>query len=161
MPAATFRSFHSQSHDHRDCVAAALARAETLCRRRGARLTRIRRRVLELIWAGHRPLPAYELLAQLRREKHNATPPTIYRALDFLLTHRLAHKIESLNAYIGCTRPQHDHAGQFLICDGCRQVAELHDPELQRMLERKASRAGLKAARQTIEIRGRCKGCRP
>jgi len=160
MPANTFRSFHSRSHDHRDCVAAALARAEALCRRRGARFTRIRRRVLELIWAGHRPLPAYELLAQLRREKHNATPPTVYRALDFLLAHRLAHKIESLNAYIGCTRPQHDHAGQFLICVGCSQVAELYDLELRRMLERKALRAGLKAAHQTVEISGRCRGCR-
>lgn len=160
MPATAFKSFHSPRHDHRDCVAAALARAESLCRRRGARLTRIRRRVLELIWAGHRPQPAYELLAQLRREKRNATPPTIYRALDFLLENRLAHKIESLNAYIGCPRPQRAHAGQFLICDDCRQVAELDDPELQTMVEKKAARAGLKAARQTIEIRGQCPRCR-
>jgi len=160
MPATAFKSFHSPRHDHRDCVAAAIARAERVCRRRGARFTRIRRRVLELIWAGHRPLPAYELLAKLRRDKHNATPPTVYRALDFLLENRLAHKIESLNAYIGCTRPQRDHAGQFLICEKCRQVAELDDPELQLLVEKKASRAGLKAARQTIEITGRCRGCR-
>lgn len=157
MPAS---AFHPRRHDHRHCVATALARAERICRRRGARLTRIRRRVLELIWAGHRPVSAYDLLAQLRREKHNATPPTVYRALDFLLAHRLAHKIQSLNAYIGCTRPQRDHGGQFLICDQCHQVAELNDAELQRMLEAKASRAGLEAARQTIEISGRCSGCR-
>ena len=148
------------NHKHSDCIATALARADDVCRRKGIRFTRIRRRVLELIWAGHRPVPAYNLLQQLRREKHNAEPPTVYRALDFLLENRLAHKIESLNAYIGCALPQRRHVGQFLICSGCNQVAELDDPELRRMIEKKASRAGLKAMRQTIEITGRCPRCR-
>ena len=148
------------NHNHSDCIATALARADETCRREGIRFTRIRRRVLELIWAGHRPVPAYNLLQQLRREKHNAEPPTVYRALDFLLENRLAHKIESLNAYIGCALPQHRHVGQFLICSGCNQVTELDDAELQRMVEKKASRAGLKAMRQTIEITGRCPRCR-
>ena len=161
MPAT---AFHPARHNHRHCVATALARAEAVCRRRGLRFTRIRRRVLELIWGSHRPATAYALLAQLRREKHNAAPPTVYRALDFLLEHRLAHKIESLNAYIGCahstTHARGGHSGQFLICERCQQVAELDDPELRRMIERKAARAGLVAARHTIEISGRCARCR-
>ena len=150
-------------HDHKHCIATAIAHAETVCRQKGIRFTRIRRRVLELIWASHRPALAYDLLAQLRREKHNAAPPTVYRALGFLLEHRLAHKIESLNAYVGCARPSaggRRHIGQFLICDGCHQVAELDDAELQRMIESKASRAGLKAAWHTVEITGRCTSCR-
>lgn len=147
-------------HNHARCVEAALADADALCRRRGLRFTRIRRRVLELIWRSHRPAPAYELLQQLRREKHNAEPPTVYRALDFLMENSLAHKIESLNAYVGCAHPHNRHGGQFLICSDCRQVAELDDPALRKLIAATAARAGLEAARQTIEITGRCRGCR-
>lgn len=160
MPDTPASPFRRGRHNHRRCIATALTRADEICRRNGARFTRIRRRVLELIWASHRPMRAYDLLQQLRREKHNAEPPTVYRALDFLLENRLAHKIESLNAYIGCALPQRRHVGQFLICSGCNQVAELDDPELQRMIEAKASGAGLEAARQTVEITGRCPLCR-
>ena len=158
MPTAP--AFRTARHDHRHCIATAMARAEQICRRKGIRFTRIRRRVLELIWAGHRPVSAYTLLQQLRREKHNAEPPTVYRALDFLLENCLAHKIESLNAYVGCALPQRRHIGQFLICNHCNQVAELDDAELQRIIETKASRAGLEAMRQTVEITGRCSHCR-
>lgn len=147
-------------HNHRQCIATAMTVADAICQQRGIRFTRIRRRVLEMIWASHQPVPAYALLQQLRREKQNAEPPTIYRALDFLLAHHLVHKIESLNAYIGCARPQHRHAGQFLICRDCKQVAELDDTELQQMIETKAARAGLQAARHTIEITGSCRRCR-
>jgi len=137
-----------------------MAAADALCRRRGLRFTRIRRRVLELIWRSHRPAPAYALLQKLRREKQNAEPPTVYRALDFLLEHSLAHKIESLNAYVGCARPNRRHGCQFLICSGCRQVAELDDAGLRRIITARAARAGLEAAHQTVEISGLCPGCR-
>lgn len=161
MPIIPAPAFRPGRHNHNHCIATAMARADGICRRKGIRFTRIRRRVLELIWAGHRPVLAYDLLQQLRREKHNAEPPTVYRALDFLLENHLAHKIESLNAYVGCALPQRRHVGQFLICSGCNQVAELDDAELQRMIETKASRAGLEAMRQTVEITGRCPRCRP
>lgn len=147
-------------HNHKECIAAAMAQAEEVCRQNNARLTRIRRRVLELIWSGHRPQPAYRLLQQLRREKHNAEPPTVYRALEFLRENHLVHKIESLNAYIGCAHPHQQHGAQFLICDGCRQVAELDDAELQQLIAAKAARAGLQVARQTVEVSGRCRRCR-
>ncbi|MGI9311007.1 MAG: Fur family transcriptional regulator [bacterium] len=160
MPAAAAPAFRTSRHNHDHCIAAAMARAEARCRREGVRFTRIRRRVLELIWASHRPASAYDLLQQLRREKRNAEPPTVYRALDFLLANRLAHRIESLNAYVGCARPQHPHVGQFLICSDCNQVAELDDAALQRKIASTASRAGLEAARQTVEIIGRCARCR-
>ncbi len=156
MPALTTTA---NRHNHNHCITAAMVWAEEICQHRGIRFTRIRRRVLELIWASHQPMLAYNLLRQLREEKHNAQPPTVYRALDFLLANGLIHKIQSLNAYIGCARPQHRHASQFLICSGCKQVAELDDDEVQRMIESKASRAGFQAMRQTVEIAGRCARC--
>ena len=147
-------------HNHRQCINAALTAAERICRQKGLRLTSLRRRVLELIWRNHRPTSAYDLLGQLRREKANAAPPTVYRALDFLLAHNLAHKIQSLNAYVGCTQPHHRHGGQFLICTQCNQVAEIGDAAVHRLIEATASRAGLESAMQTVEISGRCRACR-
>ena len=84
QPATNVALSHS-AHDHDACIADALSRADALCRQQGLRLTAIRRRVLELIWANHQPTKAYDLLAQINAERGNAAPPTVYRALDFLL----------------------------------------------------------------------------
>src|SRR3954453_3718975 len=97
--------FQPKDHDHADCVAAALGAAERLCARRGARLTELRRRVLELIWRSHEPIGAYALLDRLGRERGRVAPPTVYRALEFLIAHGLVHRIASLNAFIGCVHP--------------------------------------------------------
>ena len=87
-------------HDHSHCVSDALRAADALCARSGARLTALRRRVLELVWQSHRPLGAYDILGVLSSEDgRRAAPPTVYRALDFLLEHGLIHRLASLNAY--------------------------------------------------------------
>ena len=98
--------FDSDGHDHRRCVADALDKAEALCSDRGARLTKLRCRVLELVWNSHAPIGAYDVLRRLSQEHQSAAPPTVYRALDFLLEQGLIHRIESLNAYIGCPVPE-------------------------------------------------------
>src|SRR5690606_10698879 len=89
-------------HDHEQCVSDALAAAEQVCERSGARLTPVRRGVLGLVWQSHRPMGAYDLLDTLAREDdRRPAPPTVYRALDFLQEHGLVHRIASLNAFIG------------------------------------------------------------
>lgn len=160
MPDQIVTPFRSESHNHKRCVTDAMALAEERCARRGARLTRIRRRVLELIWSRHEPVKAYDLLDQLREEHRGAAPPTIYRALDFLLSEGLIHRIESLNAYIGCGDPSHPHLGQFLICERCNAVAEMDDDDIRDLLARKAALQGFHVNWQTIEINGVCPSCR-
>jgi Fur family zinc uptake transcriptional regulator len=147
-------------HDHDRCVERALARAESLCRERGARLTVQRRRVLELLWTSHRPIGAYEVLDMLREEGFSAAPPTVYRALDFLLGQRLIHRIESLNAFVGCDRPDTEHTGQFFVCTGCCQVAEMDDRQITRAVSRSAADVGFEPEHQTIEVSGVCRRCR-
>src|ERR687898_2881620 len=126
-------------HDHAACIDAALDRAAELCARRGARLTRLRRRVLELVWQGHSAVKAYDLLEMLAREDRSARPPTIYRALDFLMAHGLVHRLESLNAYIGCPQPEASHEGQFLICNSCGHVSEFEAPAIHTAIEVQAA----------------------
>lgn len=155
----TTASFNAIDHDHTACIAAALTRAETRCREQGLRLTAIRRRILELIWSSHKPSKAYDLLDTINRERGKAAPPTVYRALDFLLSAGLVHKIESLNAFIGCAG-EHQHAQpKFLICHDCHRVAEIPAPDIDRAIASAAGRIGFCADQETIEIGGLCRQC--
>ena len=152
--------FPAPRHDHEACVASALGRAAALCGARGAKLTERRRQVLELVWRGHEPVGAYDILEQLQDENGRAAPPTVYRALDFLMEQGLVHRIETLNAYVGCAHPGEAHVGQFLICTGCGATAELGDPAIAQSVMRRAGALGFSVERQTIELRGRCPACR-
>jgi Fur family zinc uptake transcriptional regulator len=153
--------FGNEAHDHRTCIAGAVARAAELCARRKARLTALRRRVLEIVWRSHEPVGAYAILRALRAEGHPAAPPTVYRALEFLLAHGLVHRVESLNAYMGCAQPGTAHAGQFLICGRCGAAVELDDERVYSAVARGAERLGFAIERQTIELIGLCPRCRP
>jgi len=159
MPSSVLSSFRSPAHDHGRCVSDALARAEAVCAARRARLTAIRRQVLELVWQAHQPVLAYDLLELLRARQPRAAPPTVYRALEFLQAHGLVHRIESLNAYVGCADPSHPHSGQFLICQRCRAVAELDDAAIRAAIEARARAAGFRCDSQTVEVRGECPRC--
>ena len=142
---------------------ALLMQAQTLCQRRGAQLTELRRKVLGLVLDSDRPTGAYDLLDQLRAHHKGAAPPTVYRALDFLLEHGLVHKVERLSAYVGCVHPgdedDHHHAAQFLICRRCGQVTELEDPRVDRALVEVAREHGFRPTGSTMEVEGICAAC--
>ncbi|WP_368425030.1 Fur family transcriptional regulator [Tistlia sp.] len=148
------------AHDHAACVAEALDRAERLCAARGERLTALRRQVLELVWSRHAPQGAYDLLEELGRERGRVAPPTVYRALDFLQAQGLIHRIESLNAFIGCPVPEARHSGQFFICRSCRTAAELDAGTIDKAIDREAQRLGFAIEQRTVELLGLCQGCR-
>jgi Fur family transcriptional regulator, zinc uptake regulator len=149
----------SGKHDHRKCVHTALSTAEAVCKARGEKLTPVRKRVLELVWASHRPVGAYALLDSLRADGRSAAPPTVYRALEFLLALGLVHRVESLNAYLGCAHPASDHAAQFLICRQCGTAAELEESDIATAIDRHAKRAGFAVERRTVEAMGLCAAC--
>lgn len=136
-----------------------LERAELLCKERGVRLTEQRKKVLQLLCASDKPLSAYELLDDMRDFIKNPAPPTIYRALDFLLEQGLAHKLESLHAYVGCAHPDHPHVSQFLICDSCGEVAEVEDPNIAESLEAAGNAIGFQTKRPVVELLGTCAQC--
>jgi Fur family zinc uptake transcriptional regulator len=138
---------------------AMLARAAAQCESRGARLTELRREVLGLILEAPLPAGAYDLLDRLRARRGAATPPTVYRALDFLLEQGLIHRVERLSAFVGCVSHGEDHAAQFLICRTCGQVQEIEDVALVAALTDAAGRAGFALGRATVEAEGRCAHC--
>jgi Fur family transcriptional regulator, zinc uptake regulator len=137
-----------------------IERAEALCRERGVRLTAQRKTVLQLLIAADKPLSAYDLLERLRGQVKNPAPPTVYRALDFLMQQGLIHKLESIHAYVGCTHPDHPHAGQFLICADCGEVEEVADPRVLESLEAAGQAQGFRTLRSVVELLGTCAHCR-
>lgn len=150
----------AEPHDHEACVDDALRRAEALCRSQGARLTPVRRRVLELVWNGHRPRGAYDILEDLASDGKRPAPLTVYRALDFLVEQGLVHRLESLNAFVGCTHPGGGHASQFLVCERCGTATEVNDPKVAAAISRSAEALGFHVERPMVEVTGVCPECR-
>jgi Fur family zinc uptake transcriptional regulator len=148
------------AHDHAHCTHDALARAEAMTAANGARMTPVRRRVLEILLEEHKALGAYDVLARLAQEGFGNQPPVAYRALEFLVDQRLAHRIQRLNAFTACVHPGEDHAPAFLICRACHTVAEAEATAARQSLEAEAARAGFQTERVTIEALGLCPNCR-
>ncbi|MEX3964782.1 Fur family transcriptional regulator [Paraburkholderia sp. EG286B] len=152
---------HAHSHDGVEgaSVESALAMAEAYCRERGEKLTPIRRKVLELLLASGRATKAYSLLDEMRQIHPGSAPPTVYRALDFLLSAGLIHRIESINAFAVChdlTQCQH---GILVVCQQCGNVTELHEPKLRQALVAQIEAAGYRLAGDGIELKGLCAQC--
>jgi Fur family zinc uptake transcriptional regulator len=153
------QAFHGARHAHDKCVGRALNRADALCRQRGARLTAMRRRVLELIWDSHKAVKAYDLLDRLSDSQKPVRPPTVYRALEFLMAHGLVHRVDSLNAFVGCSGADAHHNAQFLICQECGEVSEMDGAAIAKAVAGQAEQAGFTVHRQTVELHGVCPRC--
>lgn len=136
-----------------------LRTAEALCAQRGKRLTPMRRQVLRLLLEQDRTLKAYELLELVQTWQPGAAPPTVYRALDFLVSEGLAHRIDATNSWVAC----HDAGGTphdlLVVCTDCGSVAELSAPALNRQLALKAAQTGFILSQHETELRGLCERC--
>lgn len=137
-----------------------LTQAQSLCIERGARFTQTRQKVLELMLIHGGSISAYDLLDNLKQTDVGAKPPTVYRALDFLLEQHFIHRVESQNAFIACNHFSDNHQLQLLICDECDEVQELHSPQIQQSLNEQARLNDFQIHNQTVEVRGLCHNCR-
>jgi len=140
---------------------------EQACYANGLRLTPIRANVLRLLAHAGKPVKAYDLLAWVRNSRETGcakeagadAPPTVYRALDFLINHGFVHKLASVNAFVTCHHPGATHSVPFLICDSCQQAIELEDRDIVRQLETRARALGFKPQAQVLEVHGLCADC--
>jgi Fur family zinc uptake transcriptional regulator len=138
-----------------------MAHAEALCAQRGERLTPMRRRVLEILAASHKPLGAYEIMDEVAENGPRPAPITVYRALDFLRENGLVHRIESRNAFVACGRNHgSDALVAFLICEMCGAVGEAPAAAVGEALAAAARSAGFAPNMSVIEITGTCSHCR-
>ena len=126
----------------------------------GDRLTRPRRRVLELLLIAGSPAKAYDLVATYHREARVAKPATVYRALQFLETRGLVHRLSTLKSYVACDPERPGAPALYLLCDCCGSCREVPAPDLA-ALNAAATAAGYEIERITLEGQGLCPACRP
>ena len=139
-----------------------VALAMSLCAARGNKLTTLRRQVLELLWERGQPTGAYALIAALElRYSRRVGPPTVYRALEFLISERLVSRIESRNAYVPRAHPERQQDCLFFICSICGATTELEDPRVVQVLAENAATLGYRVTRRVVEVEGACPSCVP
>ncbi|MGE0740581.1 MAG: transcriptional repressor [Hyphomonadaceae bacterium] len=149
----------TMSHRHGALdLAETIAEAQTRCTAAGESLTPLRRRVLELLIDQNGPTKAYDLLPLIDRDKQ-AKPPTVYRALDFLVRMGLAHRIESMNAFVACDVGACARSTIFLICERCGGAEEFDAGHALVDLAEAAQRDGFTIRRTMIEASGLCAAC--
>jgi Fur family zinc uptake transcriptional regulator len=125
-----------------------------------ADLTRNQTLVLDALSHSRGPLSAYDILDQLRADGLRA-PLQVYRALDKLVERGLAHRLESLNAFVACAHSHVHRKGiiTFAICEDCGLVNEFTDAAIEERVVRWAQDNSFKVERTTMEIRGKCADC--
>lgn len=126
----------------------------------GGRLTRPRRRVLELLLAGPEPTKAYDLVARFFPDARVAKPATIYRALQFLEASGLILRLSTTKSYVARDPEQPGSPSVVLLCDccgACRQVPLTDMDDLTSV----AAATGYSIDRVTVQAQGLCSRCRP
>ena len=148
-----------EQHDHKSCIRTALSKVDSYCTDHALQFTPVRRRVLEILLQQHRAMGAYDILDLLRAEDLGSQPPVVYRALDFLVSHGFAHKIERLNAFAACAHIGQDHTPAFLICRACGGVAETHADPARGVLRQAFGESGFRIEQAVLEALGLCSSC--
>lgn len=142
--------------------------ARQSCQARGLRFTALREAVFRVILQATAPIGAYDILAQLQQQQppladndsqKAIAPPTVYRSLDFLLTHGFIHQLNSANAFIPCCHPREKHSVAFLICAQCGKVEEFSADSIASLLHSVQSEANFMVQTSVIEISGVCHQC--
>ena len=137
----------------------ALKKAEIICNKKGVKLTKLRQKVLTLILKNHGYVKAYDLLNDLKKNYASAKPPTVYRSLDFLMEHGFIHKIQSLNAFVGCSHPEEHEDCYFLICKECKNIEECCSNTVKKVLTSTSGKNNFSPNQVTLEITGICQDC--
>ena len=94
------------------------------------------------------------MLDRIKSLQNAAKPATIYPALIFLIEQGLIHRVESLNAFVGCSCLGHLHEQLLLICSNCQEAEERSAPEVILTISMEIKQADFIVHSKTIEIHG-------
>lgn len=128
-------------------------------------LTASRRAVLDIVMEAGKPMKAYDILSELQKVITHAKPPTVYRALEYLVTNNLLHRINEQNAFVFCQQESkcfHKHPTRFNIiftCQSCGKIYEKSNNVLTAVVTEMAADLGFKADSKMIECPGVCADC--
>ena len=129
--------------------------------RRGKRITRQRRLIVETVFSHHDHFDADELMGHLQEliAKREVSRPTVYRTLSELVEAGLLRKMtlggrsvfEHEYGY-----PRHDH----LYCQVCNRLIEFQSDSLERLRDKVARQHDFQVVGHRMFVTGICSDCR-
>lgn len=128
-------------------------------RHQGCHITSARERIARAACAIDGHFDAGDLWARLRaNDADGAAPATVYRTLDLMVEAGVVRRLDfgdgtQYEAVLG--RPRHEH----LVCEGCGEVLEFRDPDLEERLAEAGDHLGFEPRRHRLVIWGRCASC--
>ncbi|MBJ3778058.1 Fur family transcriptional regulator [Acuticoccus mangrovi] len=123
-------------------------------------MSEVQRSILEYLWRRGQPVGAYGLMRELKGTlTRQLSPPTVYRALEFLQKEGLVARIETKNAFVACARPHRNRAYVYFICDTCGASVEIESAEIEAQVAHDAAFLGFRIGRRVIELEGTCADC--
>jgi len=148
-------------HVHHSHAGASLAgAAQATMEKSGEQWTTMRAAIFDALASFDKPASAYDIADRVsQKQGRRVAANSVYRILDLFVGANLARRVESANAYIANDHPDCLHDCIFLICDSCGQTTHLDDDKLSSGVRAAAGKAGFKAQRPVIEVRGRCADC--
>lgn len=139
---------------------ASISRVYEICRSNNLGFTDIRKQVFEIIIKNNKPIKAYQILDEIRNITNKPShPPTVYRAIDFLIENGFVHKLNSINSFVGCFHPKTHEECYFLICKKCNLYQECCDDSLKDRISKTAVHNNFIISNTTLEIEGLCLDC--
>ena len=146
--------------DHNHCIENAITSAKCYCNSNKIQFTPLRERVLRKVWESHKSVKAYDLINNMGSKNEPVKPPIVYRVLDFLLNIGLIHRIDSLNAFVGCQHPFEHENCYLLICENCAVVEESCSDKFTSEINKISQHRRFSPTHTVLEIHGYCAACR-
>lgn len=135
--------------------------AERELEREGYRLSAPRSAVVQTLADLGCSVTAKEIADRLHNRGQDIGVASIYRTLELLDKLRLTRRVDAAEGIaryepIGPRGEHHHH----IVCDTCGQVSTFEDSDLERAIERLASRVDYAIDGHDVTLRGECPTCR-
>ena len=135
--------------------------AERELEREGYRLSAPRSAVVQTLADLGCSVTAKEIADRLHDRGQDIGVASIYRTLELLDKLRLTRRVDAAEGVaryepIGPRGEHHHH----IVCDTCGQVSTFEDSDLERAIERLASRVDYAIDGHDVTLRGECPTCR-
>lgn len=132
-----------------------LEQAQRHVKKSGGRLTTIREHVYVSLLRSGQPMKAYDILATIQGVGAQQ-PPTVYRALDWLISIELVREISTVSKFVAVPLNETHDSIAYLLCRQCGHAETIDTGGLSQSLRATAKARGFKEEETVIELMGLC-----
>ena len=125
----------------------------------GYKITRPRKRVLEILDQAQKTLSPYDIQRLLGEQGKYLNHVTIYRILNLFCHLNLAHRVLSSGGFVKCVLGKKGGCHRLMVCRRCGAIQEFADEGLCREESRFAKNFGFHTEYHLAESSGLCANC--